>query len=280
MSRRYSSQILQDNLQSEEPSVDRLSARRFSESSIASNPELSKGWNFNQLEEKYPMAPIQVRQQRARESALREEDLKYKMLALKERENEISLKKIDRDLDMYDARLAREDAQLEQVPLARNEFRGIDPRSGDFIQKAIDIQNKYPMAFENSGFVDTIYKPLLERHKSLTTRTEKRIPMEEYEAASGVLQNETLNAAAKAGDRFARTQILSAQRTADMFEQQEGLSSDQDQQQPVPISNQVEMDQPSSDQIYSDAMDAIRERPDKKDVINRRLIEIGLSPIE
>jgi hypothetical protein len=40
------------------------------------------------------------------------------------------------------------------------------------------------------------------------------------------------------------------------------------------------MDQPSSDQIYSDAMDAIRERPDKKDVINRRLIEIGLSPIE
>jgi hypothetical protein len=181
---------------------------------------------------------------------------------------------------MYEAKLAREDAMLEQVPLARQALGLLDPRSQDYLQKRMDVYNQFPVAFEYPPFVKTVDEPLIQRHRSLTTRTEKRIPMEEYEAASGILQDEKLNTAAKAGDRFARTQILSAQRIADMFEQQEGVSLDQDQQQSVPISNQVEMDQPSSDQIYSDAMDAIRERPDKKDVINRRLIEIGLSPIE
>jgi hypothetical protein len=281
MDRRYSSRISPDSFEiSPDSFEDPLDERSLLESRMAAKPELTRGWDYRDLEEKYPVAPIQVRRQRERESALRKEDLQYKMLALQERENELNLRKIDRDLDMYDARLAREDAMLEQVPLARNEFRGIDPRNPDFIQKSIDVQNKYPMAFENKGFVDNIYKPMLDRHRSLTSRTEKAIPLEEYEVASGILQDEETNNAAKGGDRVARAKILSAQRTAKMFEQQEGLSFDDDQQSPTQPVNQTEIEEPSSDQIYSDAMEAIRRRPDKKDVINRRLIEMGLSPIE
>lgn len=281
MDRRYSSRISPDSFEiSPDSFEDPLDERSLLESRMAAKPELTRGWDYRDLEEKYPVAPIQVRRQRERETALRKEDLQYKMLALQERQNELELKKADRELDMYDARLAREDASLEQVPLARNEFRSIDPRSADFIQKAIDVQNKYPMAFENKGFVDNIYKPMLDRHRSLTSRTEKSIPLEEYEVASGILQDEETNNAAKSGDRVARAKILSAQRTAKMFEQQEGLSFDDDQQSPTQPVNQTEIEEPSSDQIYSDAMDAVRRRPDKKDVINRRLIEMGLSPIE
>ena len=268
----------------EESPAERYDVSKKFESSIRSNPRLQSSFDYSQLDEKYPIKSIagriQLEEKRKAENPYREEELQYKMQLIKERENELKLKGLDRELDMYDAKLAREDAMLEQVPLARKALGSLDPRSQDYLQKRMDVYNQFPVAFEYAPFVTTVDQPLIQRHKSLTTRTEKSIPMEEYEAASGVLQNEELNAAAKAGDRFARTQILSAQRTADMFEQQEGLSSDQDQQQSVPISNQVEMDQPSSDQIYSDAMNAIRERPDKKDVINRRLIEIGLSPIE
>jgi hypothetical protein len=268
----------------EESPAERYDVSKKFKSSIRSNPRLQSSFDYSQLDEKYPIKSIagriQLEEKRKAENPYREEELQYKMQLIKERENELKLKGLDRELDMYDAKLAREDAMLEQVPLARKALGSLDPRSQDYLQKRMDVYNQFPVAFEYAPFVTTVDQPLIQRHKSLTTRTEKSIPMEEYEAASGVLQNEELNAAAKAGDRFARTQILSAQRTADMFEQQEGLSSDQDQQQSVPISNQVEMDQPSSDQIYSDAMNAIRERPDKKDVINRRLIEIGLSPIE
>lgn len=237
MDRRYSSRISPDSFEiSPDSFEDPLDERSLLESRMAAKPELTRGWDYRDLEEKYPVAPIQVRRQRERESALRKEDLQYKMLALQERENELAIKKADRELDMYDARLAREDASLEQVPLARNEFRSIDPRGADFIQKAIDVQNKYPMAFENKGFVDNIYKPMLDRHRSLTSRTEKSIPLEEYEVASGILQDEETNNAAKSGDRVARAKILSAQRTAKMFEQQEGLSFDEDQvEQPEPL---------------------------------------------
>jgi hypothetical protein len=268
----------------EESPAERYDVSKKFESSIRSNPRLQSSFDYSQLDEKYPIKSIagrvQLEEKRKAENPYREEELQYKMQLIKERENELKLKGLDRELDMYDAKLAREDAMLEQVPLARKALGSLDPRSQDYLQKRMDVYNQFPIAFEYAPFVTTVDQPLIQRHKSLTTRTEKSIPMEEYEAASGILQDEKLNTAAKAGDRFARTQILSAQRIADMFEQQEGVSLDQDQQQSVPISNQVEMDQPSSDQIYSDAMDAIRERPDKKDVINRRLIEIGLSPIE
>jgi hypothetical protein len=213
----------------EESPAERYNVSNILEESIRSNPSLQSRFDYPQLEEKYPVVPIQIRRQRERESALREEDIQYKMQIIKERENELRLKGLDRELDMYDAKLAREDAMLEQVPLARQALGSLDPRSQDYLQKRMDVYNKYPVAFEYAPFVTTVDQPLIQRHKSLTTRTEKSIPMEEYEAASGILQDEKLNTAAKAGDRFARTQILSAQRIADMFEQQEGVSLDQDQ---------------------------------------------------
>jgi len=254
---------------------------------IRQNQPSVGGFDYSRLEEDYPVTTIAedfiIKEKKRQEQIGLQEEINYRKSLIEDRVSQLELKKSARELDMYEAKLAREDAMLEQVPLARQALGSLDPRSQDYLQKRMDVYNQFPIAFEYAPFVKTVDEPLIQRHRSLTTRVEKpekRIPMEEYEAASGILQDEKLNAAAKAGDRFARTQILSAQRIADMFEQQEGVSLDQDQQQSVPISNQVEMDQPSSDQIYSDAMDAIRERPDKKDVINRRLIEIGLSPIE
>ena len=108
------------------------------------------------------------------------------------------------------------------------------------------------MAFESQRFVDNIYKPMLERHRSLTSRTEKAIPLEEYEVASGILQDEETNRSAKGGDRVARAKILSAQRTAKMFEQQEGLSFDEDQmEQPEPSTTEPSSPQFKEGKIYN-----------------------------
>lgn len=155
--------------------IDDLNTRRFAESQFLSRPELNKGWDYEQLEERYPMMPIEVRRQRAQDTVLREEDLAYKTGIIKEREAELGLKKAARDLDMYESQINREDAMLEQIPIARQKLAELDVRDPNFINKAYDIQDQHPMAFESQEFQKYIFQPMLNRNSRLSGRRQEGI---------------------------------------------------------------------------------------------------------
>lgn len=174
--------------------IDDLSTRRFAESQFMSRPELSQGWDYEQLEERYPMATIKVRQQRMEDARLREEDLAYKTGIIKEREAELGLKKAARDLDMYEAQINREDAMLEQIPVARQKLSELDVRDPDFINKAYDIQEQHPLAFESDKFQKYIFQPMLNRNSRLSGRRQEGIitQAEAKQAMDEIMKYETL----------------------------------------------------------------------------------------
>jgi hypothetical protein len=226
---------------------------------IRQNQPSVGGFNYPKLEEDYPVTTIaedfMIKERKRQEQIGLQEEINYRRSLIEDRASQLELKKAARELDMYEANLAREDAMLEQVPLARQALGSLDPRSQDYLQKRMEVYNQFPIAFEYAPFVKTVDEPLIQRHKSLTTRIEKpekAIPLEEYEVASGILQDEETNNAAKGGDRVARAKILSAQRTAKMFEQQEGLSFDDDQmEQPEPSTTEPSSPQFKEGKIYN-----------------------------
>jgi hypothetical protein len=146
---------------------ERYGARRYLESDIKTNPLLRSSFEFEELDTKYPLMPIQMQQSRQENKRLREEEIEYKKSMLAERMSEIEVKKASRDLDMFEATINREDAMLEQVPLARRALGGLDPRDPDYIKKRMDVYNEYPLAFEDEKFVNTVDKPLLYRNQQL-----------------------------------------------------------------------------------------------------------------
>jgi hypothetical protein len=146
---------------------ERYGARRYLESDIKTNPLLRSSFDFEELDTKYPLMPIQMQQSRQEDKRLREEEIEYKKSMLAERMSEIEVKKASRDLDMFEATINREDAMLEQVPLARRALGGLDPRDPDYIKKRMDVYNEYPLAFEDEKFVNTVDKPLLYRNQQL-----------------------------------------------------------------------------------------------------------------
>lgn len=155
--------------------ANRMNIDRFMEAQILSRPEASRGFGYEQLEERYPMTPIEVRRQRAQDTALREEDLAYKAGIIKEREAELALKKSARDLDMYESQINREDAMLEQIPIARQKLAELDVRDPNFINKAYDIQDQHPMAFESQEFQKYVFQPMLNRNSRLSGRRQEGI---------------------------------------------------------------------------------------------------------
>lgn len=157
---------------------DRMNIDRFMEAQILSRPEASRGFGYEQLEERYPMTPIEVRRQRAQDTALREEDIAYRAGIIKERESELGLKKAARDLDMYESQINREDAMLEQIPVARQKLAELDVRDPDFMNKAYDIQEQHPMAFESDQFQKYIFQPMLNRNSRLSSRRQAGIVTE------------------------------------------------------------------------------------------------------
>lgn len=174
--------------------LDDLSSARFTESEFMSRPELSQGWDYGQLEERYPMAPIQLRRQRQQDAALREEDIAYRTGIIRERESELDLKKSARDLDMYESQINREDAMLEQIPVARQKLAELDVRDPNFINKAYDIQDQHPMAFESQEFQKYVFQPMLNRNTRLTGRRQDGIITQDdaKKAMDEIMKYETL----------------------------------------------------------------------------------------
>jgi len=147
------------------PARQRYGSGRGLESAILARPELQSGFDFEELNERYPLKPIELRNAQAQSMMSREEDLEYKKSMLRDRQTDIGLKKVERDLDMFEANLNREDAMLEQVPLARQALGELDPREPDYLSKRMEVYNKYPIAFEYAPFVNTVDRPLLDRHQ-------------------------------------------------------------------------------------------------------------------
>jgi hypothetical protein len=122
-------------------------------------------FDYEQLDQRYPVKTIRAKI--AEENAMNSniQELEYKKSLLSERQAEVGLKKASRDLDMFEATINREDAMLEQVPLARRALGGLDPRDPDYIKQRMKVFNEYPLAFEYEPFLNNVDKPLLDRHQ-------------------------------------------------------------------------------------------------------------------
>jgi hypothetical protein len=141
--------------------------RRFAQADIMTNPLMRSSFQFDELDEKYPLLPIQAQQARDQNKRLKEQEIEYRKTLIAERMSEVEMKKAARDLDMFEATINREDAMLEQVPLARQALGELDPRDPEYIQKRMEVYNQYPLAFEDDKFVNTVDKPLLLRNQQL-----------------------------------------------------------------------------------------------------------------
>jgi hypothetical protein len=137
------------------------------ESLVRAEMATQPSFDYEQLDQRYPVKTIRAKI--AEENAMNSniQELEYKKSLLSERQAEVGLKKASRDLDMFEATINREDAMLEQVPLARRALGGLDPRDPDYIKKRMDVYNEYPLAFEDEKFVNTVDKPLLYRNQQL-----------------------------------------------------------------------------------------------------------------
>jgi hypothetical protein len=202
--------------------------RRFLESDIRANPMMRSSFRFEELEDRYPVQPIQMRQAREEDRRLREDEIEYKKNVLAERMTEVELKKAARDLDMFESRVNREDAMLEQVPLARQELGALDPRSPDYLQQRMNVINKYPVAFEYQPFVETVDKPLLFRHgrlKEARVESGEEVTEDAFNKASILLSESGLKKRVEAGDPIATMQAKVAYDTVNKFMAQRGFGA-------------------------------------------------------
>ena len=204
--------------------------QRYLESAIRTNPDLRTGFDYSQLEEKFPVRSIEGRMQleerRRAERPYLEEDLEYKKTLLAERAAELGLKKAARDLDLYESTINREDAMLEQVPLARQALGQLDPRDPDFLKKRMDVINKYPVGYEYQPFIENIDKPMVARHLRLREgriETGKEVTEDAFQKAAGLLSDPTLQKQIKAGDPIALGRAEVVRETYNKFMQQQGV---------------------------------------------------------
>lgn len=162
---------------------EKYGTSRFFESLIRSDPDSQSSFDYSQLDEKYPIKSIagriQLEEKRRNENPFLEEDIAYRTSIIKQRESELGLKKAARDLDMYEAQINREDAILEQIPVARQKLSDLDVRDSNFINKAYDIQEQHPLAFESDKFQKYIFQPMLNRNSRLTGRKQEGVVTQE-----------------------------------------------------------------------------------------------------
>jgi hypothetical protein len=195
---------------------------------MRANPELSEPFDYESLGERFPVKSIQS--QIAAEDAmeLRAADLEYRKSLMEERISELGLKKAARDLDLYESRIAKEDAMLEQVPLARQELGALDPRSPDYLQQRMGVINKYPVAFEYAPFVETVDKPLLFRHgrlKEARVEAGEEVTEDAFNRASLLLSDSQLKKRVENQDPIATMQAKVAYDTVNKFMAQRGFGA-------------------------------------------------------
>ena len=151
----------------------------YFEEAIRNDPRLQSSFDYSQLDEKYPVKSIagriQLEEQRRSERPYLEEDIAYRTNLIKDKQAELGLKKAARDLDMYESQINREDAMLEQIPIARQKLAELDVRDPNFINKAYDIQDQHPMAFESQEFQKYVFQPMLNRNSRLSGRRQEGI---------------------------------------------------------------------------------------------------------
>jgi len=219
---------------------------------MRANPDLSEPFDYESLGEKFPVKSIQS--QIAAEDAmnLRAADLEYRKSLMEERISELGLKKAARDLDLYESRIAKEDAMLEQVPLARQELGALDPRSPDYLQQRMNVINKYPVAFEYKPFVETVDNPLLFRHRSLKeARVEagEEVTEDAFNKASLLLSESGLKKRVEGGDPIATMQAKVAYDTVNKFMAQRGFGAPS--AEPTGMAPEMETEEPEAYEFNS-----------------------------
>jgi len=136
-------------------------------------------FDYSQLDEDYPVKTIYGEIIKKDIQAQKQRELKgeidYRKSLIEDRASQLELKKAARDLDMYESQINREDAMLEQMPVARQKLAELDVRDPDFINKAYDIQEQHPLAFESDQFQKYIFQPMLNRNSRLSSRRQEGI---------------------------------------------------------------------------------------------------------
>ena len=136
-------------------------------------------FDYSQLEEDYPVTTIaedfMIKERKRQEQIGLQEEINYRKSLIEDRASQLELKKAARDLDMYESQINREDAMLEQMPVARQKLAELDVRDPDFINKAYDIQEQHPLAFESDQFQKYIFQPMLNRNSRLSSRRQEGI---------------------------------------------------------------------------------------------------------
>ncbi len=140
-------------------------------------------FDYSKLEEDYPVTTIaedfMIKERKRQEQRGLQEEINYRKSLIEDRASQLELKKAARDLDMYESQINREDAMLEQMPVARQKLAELDVRDPDFINKAYDIQEQHPMAFESDQFQKYIFQPMLNRNSRLTGRKQEGVVTQE-----------------------------------------------------------------------------------------------------
>ena len=136
-------------------------------------------FDYSKLEEDYPVTTIaedfMIKERKRQEQIGLQEEINYRKSLIEDRASQLELKKAARDLDMYESQINREDAMLEQMPVARQKLAELDVRDPDFINKAYDIQEQHPLAFESDQFQKYIFQPMLNRNSRLSSRRQEGI---------------------------------------------------------------------------------------------------------
>lgn len=155
-------------------------------------------FDYSQLEEDYPVTTIaedfMIKERKRQEQRGLQEEINYRKSLIEDRASQLELKKAARDLDMYESQINREDAMLEQIPVARQKLAELDVRDPNFINKAYDIQDEHPMAFESQEFQKYVFQPMLNRNSRLSGRRQEGIitQAEAKQAMDEIMKYETL----------------------------------------------------------------------------------------
>jgi len=248
-------------------------------------------FDYSKLEEDYPVTTIaedfMIKERKRQEQIGLQEEINYRKSLIEDRASQLELKKAARDLDMYESQINREDAMLEQIPVARQKLAELDVRDPNFINKAYDIQDEHPMAFESQEFQKYVFQPMLNRNSRLTGRKQEGVitPDDAKKAMDEIMKYETLKENTYPDEEHSeqlRNYLGIQQNTLNQFYSQRGMANPMGAtaQQQGGIAPQPALAPSVEDSDTATARRLISRRPELKDEINRRLISAGKPPIE
>lgn len=190
-----------------------------------------KAFNYSELEETYPTRQVRPLIPEYIQRELDEQELERKAA-------EIEVRRREAQLNIYDSQLNQERERLRQVPLARQALSQLDPADPDFIVKLSDIQNKLPLASEDTQVSTYLINPLLRRHESMQRNNDiiqrglskqaeaaATVSEKDLQGAAMILRDKKLANAAKLGDVIAQTQIEAADKTYQQYRKQSQLAA-------------------------------------------------------